>query len=338
MDTTRVDLAALAALRPGMPVAELRMIFGDDWVPPKPGSSFFFAEDIGFIARIDVRGIIGMVTFAAKFSSSLAIEKLKVGMTLQEARAAHPALRRIEDPEAAKYKLDRYVTALPNGTELEVRIREGRVLALHLSRPGLIYELPAPIYPTAEPTPGAPFADPNFKLVVLDALLAARAINLGPEASLAKHLIGPRYNREKDGYELLKPVYDYLVRYPLSREHLAAVEGLTFDGGNDIYVYPFPFWDGETLDFHVNSLAGIELLTNLRRFTVISMLNDNDLSRLGSLSKIEEVTLDPGPFKNARTLLALPKLREIDCYDTSLSDPAIEAALKAKGVKVTVYR
>src|ERR1700754_367278 len=109
-------------------------------------------------------------------------------------------------------------------------------------------------YPKPEATAGAPFADPTLKLAVLGALLTSETITLGPREKLAEHLLGSGYDEEAEGYALLKPVYDWLTRFPLSASHLAAVEELIFDGGNDIYPYAFPFWDGESDEFDITSL------------------------------------------------------------------------------------
>jgi hypothetical protein len=334
-----VDKAALAKLRPGMPLSALAEAFGGEWVPLRAGETCFSSPENGIFARVDLRGIIGSTSFLAKFPPALEIERLHVGMTLEEARAIYPSLRLAGDAEAeAKYHNTPFVTMLPDGNELRVTGRDGKVLSIRLSCPSAVYEPPAPAYPPAEEPAGAPFADPNLKLVVLDELIGKRAIDLGTPKALAKHILGPGYKEERDGYELLKPVYDYLVRYPLTSGHLAAVEDLTFDGGNDIYSYVFPFWDGEGGEFDVSSLAGIAQLPNLRRFSVISMLDDGDLAALAPLARLEAVGLCPGPYRNAGAVLGLPRLQEFQCFEGSLDDPAIVEALKVRGVQVKIYR
>jgi hypothetical protein len=197
----------------------------------------------------------------------------------------------------------------------------------------------APKYPPAAGAPGAPFADPNFKLVVLEALLTAKKIDLGTEAQITKHFMGSQFDREEDGYDLLKPVYDYLGGYPLTPQHLAAVEELVFDGANEIYFYAFPLWDGEFDEFTVASLEGIALLPNLRSIDVCSMLDDCDLSRLAGLNKLETLSLHDARYENADTLLALPALKNLAYFENiSLRDPQIKTALEAKGVKVKLFR
>jgi uncharacterized protein DUF6892 len=130
---------------------------------------------------------------------------------------------------------------------------------MELSRPDAVYERKIS-YPSPAGKSGAPFADPNLKLVVLSSLIDAGTIHLRPRQKLATHILGPGYDEDQDGYSLLKPVYDYLVRYPLTSNHLAAVTSIEFDGGSAIYPYAFPFWDGEDGEFDVADLAGIERL------------------------------------------------------------------------------
>lgn len=192
------------------------------------------------------------------------------------------------------------------------------------------------VYPAPTGEPGAPFTDPNFKLVVLDALITSGAIQLGSHGELAAHLLGTDYDEERDGYELQQPVYDYLVRYPLAPADLGAVEQLTFDGGNAVYFYPFRFWDGESDEYDVTGLEGIGHLRNLRQIDVISMLDKADLAPLAFLAKLEHLDLGHGSFTNARALLQLPALQTLRCAARTLSDPDLVETLRKRGVDVQV--
>jgi len=337
---TDIDQSELAVLRPGMPASALQAICGDAWDEVKPNERGFVSLiDFGFLADIDVTGTIGVTFFSGKFPSSHVVERLRIGMPFDEVIAVYPDLRHIADEQPSNFILRRFGLTLPNGMELEVRFRDDRVLAIRFERPGLVYDAPSPLYPPPSGAPGAPFADPHFKLVVLDALLTVEAIDLGSEEQLAKHFLGAGHDRERGGYELLQPVYDYLVRYPLTPEHLAAVEQLVFDGGNEIYFFVRPIWDGEGGEFNVRSLEGIALLPALRSINVISMLDDRDLSRFADLKKLTTLSLDPQLYDNPETLLALPALKELSYFkDRSLpDDPQIKSALEAKGVKVKLF-
>jgi hypothetical protein len=335
-NTTPIDPAPLAKLRPGMPLQALVDAYGANWARMAPSDTFFFAEPRGFLARIDVNGVIGSITFAKRFPLPVEFGGLKRGMSLGDALAARPDL--IDGgiaPGTTSVQL--YRLMLPDGLQLELRLFDATIIAMELSKPGAIYERKIS-YPSPAGKPGAPFADPNFKLIVLSSLIDAGTIHLGPRRKLAEHILGPGYDEDRDGYDLLQPVYDYLVRYPLTADHLAAVTSIDFDGGNEIYNYPYPYWDGETGDFDVASLEGIERLINLKSIEIISMLNDTDLARYAELKQLEHIGLNQGDrFANGEALLQLPNLKSLTCGALAFSDPSIIATLRARGVAVRTY-
>ncbi|MBV9703377.1 MAG: hypothetical protein JO163_11660, partial [Methylobacteriaceae bacterium] len=194
-----------------------------------------------------------------------------------------------------------------------------------------------PSYPHAEDEPGRPFKDPNLKLVVLDAMREAKLIDLGSPKQLAEHVLGKPVDLTREGHRLIRPVYDYLARYPVTQRELDAVEQLVFDGGDAIYPYIYFFWDGTTSDFDVVSLEGIESLRNLRRFNSIALLRDTDLSRLARLSKLEAVDLSLDHYRNSEALLDLPNLRQVAFFSGSI--PAgVWLKLVEKGVQVKVNK
>jgi hypothetical protein len=318
-----------------MPLAALVAAYGDNWARMPPSDTFFVGEPMGFLARIDIDGVIGTVRFAKKFPLPIEIGRLKRGMSIAQALAARPDLADAGiAPGTTNVRL--YRLMLPNGLQFEARFLDDEMIAMELSKPSAVYERKLD-YPAPTGKPGAPFADPNFKLVVLSALAEAGAIHLGPRKKLAAHVLGPGYDEEQDGYDLLTPVYDYLVRYPLTASHLAAVESINFDAGNEIYTYPLPFWDGETGDFDIKSLEGIEQLVNLRRLEIISLLEDTDLSCLATLQRLEHVALSHGPYQNGQRLLRLPKLSSLSCGSSAFDDPTLIPALRARGVAVRLF-
>jgi len=193
--------------------------------------------------------------------------------------------------------------------------------------------------PPPNAVPGAPFDDPNLKLVVIDALLAAGHIDLGGQVGFLSAMLGRRYSPESDPQWLYKcqPAYDYLVCYPLTPEHLAAVETLCFDGGNAIYQYVWPGWDGEGGDFDVRALDGVELLPNLREFKEISMLYVDDFRPMTGMPNLRSLELGPDTKVPAEILLSLPALRQFACYKSAAPDRAVVDALKARGVRVGMY-
>jgi len=97
--------------------------------------------------------------------------------------------------------------------------------------------IPAPPgkYPEPRGAPGAPFADPNLKLAFLDSLRSRGTIDLGTAEDLAMHVLGRYVDLNREGYELLTAVYDFLVRYPLTPAHLVNVAKLHLDPKGSLY-------------------------------------------------------------------------------------------------------
>ena len=108
---------------------------------------------------------------------------------------------------------------------------------------------------------------------------------------------------EKEGYDLIRPAYEYLVRYPLTAADLALVDDITLDGGNEIYRYCFYFWGGGTRDFDVRSVEGITNCPNRRRLNCIAMIDTLDATHLVGLKALEEIglpqCLNPQPARIA---------------------------------------
>ena len=124
------------------------------------------------------------------------------------------------------------------------------------------------------------FTDPNFKLVVMESLIENKRLNLGDHQELAEKILQRNVDSQKEGYSLNLEIYDFLVSYPLTKTDLDSVKEIIFDGGHEIYFYPFYFWDGETEDFDVRSLHDVVLCQNVEYIGIASMLNDGDLSPL----------------------------------------------------------
>ena len=141
MNDAAIDKAALATLRPGMPVSALRTICGARWDQVKPGQDGWVVRlaDIGFTARVDVDGIVGKVGFTGKFPATIPIDLLQIGMSFDAVLVAYPTLRHTADVTVSAMTLRRFGTTRPDGIEIEARFRDGRLVALDLERPGAIY-------------------------------------------------------------------------------------------------------------------------------------------------------------------------------------------------------
>jgi hypothetical protein len=141
-----IDLAALAKLRPGMPVSALSSALGNHWVLLRNENAGYFwgrILDIPLNVRVDVNGIIGQIGIEKRFPPWLEVEKLRVGMTLPEAKVVQPGLRLIKmfDEERG---FATFRAALADGNDLTVHFQNHELLRLTLRRPGLSYPDPKP--------------------------------------------------------------------------------------------------------------------------------------------------------------------------------------------------
>ena len=132
--------------------------------------------------------------------------------------------------------------------------------------------MPAGHYPEPSGDHGAPLADPNLKLAVMGQLLENEVLGLGSPEALAAHVLQRPVDLEDEGYDLLQPAYDYLVRYPLTQAQLDTVTKLTLDAGDPIYTYAWYHWDGESDEFYIHSFRGIEACRNLSSIDVVSQV------------------------------------------------------------------
>ncbi|WP_445738967.1 DUF6892 domain-containing protein [Neorhizobium tunisiense] len=229
---------------------------------------------------------------------------------------------------------------------MRVRLTLETVNEISFSNPAAEYPEPTePPYPAAAGKAGAPFADPNLKLVVLSSLLDAKQIDLGSPEQVATHVLGRAVDLEDEGYEIIPEALDYLVRYPLTDELLASVEEIEFDGGGTVYEYAWYFWDGEDNVFDVKDLSGLELCTNLKSFSAISMIGKIDVRVLAQFQKLEKLRLSTG-IDHIEALLELPALEEVRVLDDDVYNEVTTAgtstrrileALKHRGVRVWVH-
>lgn len=124
------------------------------------------------------------------------------------------------------------------------------------------------------------FEDFNFKLVVIDALLDKNPSFLAEMEALVK-----KHSEDYQWYSGAGPieeVLDYFSKLQIQQEDLDKVTELCFDGGNEIYSYIQPDWDGEDDFFDVKSVKGFEHLKNLELVIYISMVDEEVLEPMKS--------------------------------------------------------
>jgi len=328
-----VDVEALAALRPGMPVSAVQKAMGSAWRAPAPhkgGLIDILEGTYGVVVRIDRGGLIGTVEFSSRFMHTVA--GVPMGIALADLPKVVPDMKIGEESKLTKGA--RLATKqLPEGL-LTARITFDTVYDISIANPKAQYFEPtAPPYPAASGAAGAPFSDVNLKLAVMSALLDAKALDLGTPEQLATHVLSRPVDLEKEGYELIPEALDYLARFPLSDDLLASVESMEFDGGATIYPFAWYFWGGEENAFNIKDLSGIRFCPNLKSLSVISMIDKIDIRALVPLKRLEELSINV-PSENLEALLELPSLKEAGRFSRDPSAEAIMRTLKQRGVRV----
>ena len=131
-----------------------------------------------------------------------------------------------------------------------------------------------------------PFKDINFKISIIGALH-----DLGHYDTEAKAIHERYYNASDFSYKPIPEVLAFYQDLVIPQEILDKIEHLIPDGGDLCYVYLMHNWDGEDEQFDINSIEGIELLSNLQSFDPIRMINLEgiDYSPLLACKKLESV-------------------------------------------------
>ena len=112
------------------------------------------------------------------------------------------------------------------------------------------------------------FDDFGFKLVVVNSLLNQE----NSFAAQLKQLQEQYVEAYEDGtFECIPEMVDFFENLQLTEQELESVKELVFDGGEDIYFLLMPDWDGESDEFEVQSIGGVELLKNLESVVYTSM-------------------------------------------------------------------
>lgn len=331
--TNPVDLAALAALRPGMPMSAVEKAMGSAWRAPAPhkgGLIDGLENTYGVIVRIDRNGLIGRIDFNSRFEQTIA--GVPMGIKLADFPTTVPDMKIGEESNLRKNtRLGKM--QLAEG-ELTVRITYDTVYDIAISNPTAEYEAQtAPPYPAASGAPGAPFSDPNLKLAVMAALLRSKMLDLGTPEQLASHVLARPVDLEQDGYELIPQALDYLVRYPLTAEQLASVDWVQFDGGEEIYPYAWYFWGGEEGVFDIHDTSDLHHCVNLKGIAVTSMIDSVDLRTLASLPKLEWIHIYV-PTQNLEALLDMPSLKRVRRLRVNDDTKAILEKLEQRGIEV----
>lgn len=128
------------------------------------------------------------------------------------------------------------------------------------------------------------FENYKLKLVVIDKLMSFGHFKREVKSLVDEHWDGSNFN-----YEPIAEIENYFKQLDLTDEQFADIKSIEFDGGLEIYHQIIPNWDGEDDYFDVDSLDGIEKLSNLEEISVISILTTADIEPLLKLNSLKKV-------------------------------------------------
>lgn len=118
------------------------------------------------------------------------------------------------------------------------------------------------------------FDDFGFKLVVINSLLEEETSFSEELAEMKEKYVDGFDETDDDGYEYIPEMVQFFENLTLTKEDLALVTDLAFDGGEAIYFLLMPYWDGESDELDVKSVKGFEQLPNLEKVDYISMCDE----------------------------------------------------------------
>lgn len=130
---------------------------------------------------------------------------------------------------------------------------------------------PVPLASSAATSDAAEFADLNFKLLVVQALMYDTDL-LAPRFSLDDFLeefSGRDIDIEVEGHAPIPEALSYFEALPVPQALLAKVDEIYQDGGNEIYAQIAPLWGGEDQAFDIADFRDVDLMPNLRSITLI---------------------------------------------------------------------
>ncbi|MCE7008296.1 hypothetical protein LWC34_36615 [Kibdelosporangium philippinense] len=140
--------------------------------------------------------------------------------------------------------------------------------------------------------------DVNVRLAIIDALMRAEVL--------------PSFSKQEDedrDDEYREDVADALLAIPVTAEQCAAVTDLYWEAGNDITEAIWTYWDGESDEFTVRSLNGIDkVLPSLEQLRIY-MSRVQDLTPVAGCGGLRELALDGGTIRDLSPLSGLSELR-----------------------------
>ncbi len=274
----KIDFVAFSELRPGVLYTDCKDILLSHWRKLRAadeGKIYPFKYTCSLC--IDVEGKIGKVSYFSSFPPKRVIENLRIGISMQDALAQKPNLK---EEHCDKEGFRRFSQLVSLNNKLTLSFRNDSLVSIEIENPSAIYPKKEEYdfskdYPQPVIEQNKLFKDDNLKLVVLGMLQSDGHIDLGKPEEMASFVLGRYIDFDNDtvisGYHSIDACRNYLIHYPLSVELLAKVDKLYCEASLDIYSYIFRYWDGETNEFDVTSLQGVEHLPSLKEISIHSL-------------------------------------------------------------------
>jgi hypothetical protein len=197
------------------------------------------------------------------------------------------------------------------------------------------------------------FVDPLMKIFVVSELMRLKRIDLGPYQAFHARLLGRPHDTNLDGFRANPKALDYFAGLELTADDLASVERLELDGGNPIFRYIDPDWQGYTdgID-EVKRLDDIARLPNLVEFGASTYLADRSediqlsLASFRGLRKLCRIDAAIDGYRDLDAFLDLSSLVSCHLMGNKIYDDVMTAGhpsrivmetLRSRGVKVRVH-
>lgn len=128
------------------------------------------------------------------------------------------------------------------------------------------------------------FKDFGFKLAVINELMYNRNV-LEPRFDVYDHLKAKRNltetevmrTVEEEGFAIVPEAREYFESLEITAEMVEDIEELITDGGDEVYMQTYPYWNGEDDTFNVKSAEDASLLPNLKKVIIFYSEDDSIL-------------------------------------------------------------
>jgi hypothetical protein len=185
----------------------------------------------------------------------------------------------------------------------------------------------------------APIRDPNLRLILLEAAWNEDLLPRFDKDAFYRDALKEKYDpRAEYNQRIDERVRDALLSAPLDDDVLSQLKIVTWDGGNEAFLDIWTYWDGESGEFDVVDLAGIEKCTSLERLLFLAGARFPDCVPLGGLTQLHEVRIRGEEPASLGALLSLPKLKKVGVapLEKPVNTRVIDQ-LRARGVEILPF-